>query len=212
MKQIHTNNGIYEYEEVKFQTGIKQIDREISRDNLLALKKCFDVHGVQFGLIYGTLLGAIRENNFIEHDEDTDVFILKEDEKLLLNTLFELRELGFEVGRYTPKVLSVIKNGEYIDIYFFKQYGQNTRECEGYVIKSHFLENLEEYEFLGEKFKIPKDAKKLLVNLYGKDWKTPKKDTPASNYGLYLRIRFFIENNSKTLFKIISWFKQKLHV
>lgn len=212
MKQVKTNNGVYEFNEIEFVNGIKKIDRVIAKENLLALKKCLDSNGIKFGLIYGTLLGAIRENNFIEHDEDTDIFMLAEDKEELINVLFELRNIGFEVGRHTEKLTSLIRNGEYIDIYSFQKKSENTRECDGYIINSDFLENLDEYEFLGEFFNIPKDAEKLLVHLYGKDWKIPQENKPASNYGIYLRIKFFIKNNSMTLFKIISWGKQKLNV
>ena len=75
-----------------------------------------------------------------------------------------------------------------------------------------WIENLDKYEFLGVMFNIPQNAEKLLVHLYGKDWKTPKINTPASNYGLYLSIKFLIKKKSKSLYKIISWIKQKLYV
>jgi phosphorylcholine metabolism protein LicD len=212
MKAIKTNSGIYEYEEIKFQNGVKVINKEISKSNLLDLKKELDKSRVRFGLMYGTLLGAIRENDFIAHDEDTDIFILQEDEESLLDTLFELRNIGFEVGRYTTKLISIIRNGEYIDIYIFEKKGMYKRVCEGYIIKSEFLENLEEYEFLGEIFNIPQKAEQLLIDLYGLDWKTPQKNSPASNYGIYLSIKFFIKNKSKILFEVIRWAKHKLNV
>ncbi len=212
MKEIQTNSGIYEYEEIKFQNGGKIINKEISKSNLLDLKKELDKSRVRFGLMYGTLLGAIRENDFIEHDEDTDIFILQEDEESLLDTLFELRNIGFEVGRYTTKLISIIRNDEYIDIYIFEKKGMYKRVCDGYIIKSEFLENLEEYEFLGEIFNIPQKAEQLLIDLYGSDWKIPKKNSPASNYGIYLSIKFFIKNKSKILFEVIRWAKHKLNV
>ncbi len=212
MNKIQTNNGIYEYKEVQFLNGVKKIDKNISKVNLLDLKKILDKRKARFGLMYGTLLGAIRENDFIAHDEDTDIFILQEDVDSLLNALFELRNIGFEVGRYTTKLISIIRNGEYIDIYIFKKKGLSTRECNGYIIKSEFLEKLEAYTFLGEVFNIPQKTEKLLIDLYGSDWRTPKNNSPASNYGLYLSIKFFIKNKSKVLFETISWAKQKLNV
>jgi phosphorylcholine metabolism protein LicD len=210
MKQINTSNGVYEYKELQFVNGIKKIDREISKNNLLDVKQLLDFKGVLFGLIYGTLLGAIRENNFIAHDEDTDLFILEENKDNFLATLFELRKLGFEVGRYDGKLISIVRNGEYIDFYFFRKKSTSTRECDGYVMRNNFLENLVDYPFLGSNFNIPKEAEKLLVNLYGKDWKTPKENTPASNYGVYLSIKMFIKNNFNFLFRIISKYKKKI--
>lgn len=210
MTSINTSNGIYSYEELHFENGLKRIDLEISKENLLNFKSIADANGLTFGLIYGTLLGAVREKNFIEHDEDTDVFILSEDVSVLLDILFKLKQSGFIVGRYTDKLLSLVRNGEYIDVYFFKKYGFSKRISEGYVIKSLYLENLEKYEFLGVEFNVPKDPESVLIHLYGKDWRTPKENTPASNYSLYLSIKFYIKNKSTTLFKVLSRVKRKI--
>lgn len=210
MKEISTSKGIYKYEELTFENGIKKINREISKINLLSLKKCFDVNDLSFGLMYGTLLGAVREKNFIKHDEDTDIFILYENQNKLFDLLFELRNIGFEVGRLDSALLSVIKDGEYIDIYFYKLKNSTIRACEGYEIKAELLENLEDYSFLGEIFKVPKNPEKMLEILYGKNWKIPDLNAKATNYGVYLGVKFFIKNNSKALFNIISWIKKKI--
>ncbi len=210
MMKIDTINGIYEYKELSFQNGSKYIDRKVSKDNLLEVRLILEKNEICFGLIYGTLLGAIRENNFIEHDEDTDIFILAEDKEKLLSTLFELRQAGFEVGRYDGKLLSIVRNGEYIDIYEFIKKSKSLRECDGYVIRSHYLEELKFFSFLGEMFRIPENAELLLVDLYGKDWMVPKVNEPASNYGLYLTIKMFIKRNLKPLFLLISLLKRTL--
>jgi len=212
MAEIKTSNGIFEFNEVEFKNGIKKINLDISKKNLLDLKKILDKNDIYFGLIYGTLLGAIREKNFIAHDEDTDIFMLEEDKDKLLNILNIFVDNGFLVGRYTEKLLSVIRNGEYIDIYFFKKKGVLRRECEGYIIDSIFLENTEDYSFLGDSFRIPVRAKELLVKLYGSDWETPKENEPASNYTCYLSIKMFIMKRSLFLYKIIGSIKRKLNV
>lgn len=212
IKEINTPNGIYTYHEKHFQNGIKKINRDVARQNLLDFKHCLESHKINFGLIYGTLLGAIREGNFIAHDEDTDIYILSEDIPEIIAVLFELREIGFEVGRFTEKLISFMKNDEYIDIYFFQKTKFGKRISEGYVIKASVLENMEQYVFLGETFNVPKNPKELLVELYGKDWHIPKENTPASNYGLYLKIRMLIKNNSRPLFNLLSRIKKKLNV
>jgi len=97
MAEIKTNNGIFEFNEVEFKNGIKKINLDISKKNLLDLKKILDKNDIYFGLIYGTLLGAIREKNFIAHDEDTDIFMLEEDKTQVLNILNILVYNGFEV-------------------------------------------------------------------------------------------------------------------
>jgi len=210
MKKINTTNGVYEYKEKHFENGIKKIDRDVARDNLLSLKSLLDSNNVLFGLIYGTLLGAIRENNFIAHDEDTDLFMLDENKADFLDALLELREIGFEVGRYSGSLISIIRNDEYIDIYFFKKTKTNIRECEGYIIKTTFLENLQKYTFLGKDFNIPQNPEELLVCLYGKDWKTPMEGRPATNFSLYLRFVILFEKNLPTVYGLLKLLRRKL--
>lgn len=106
--KINTINGVYTYEVIDFVVGTKKINIEKSKKNLLDFRKCFNDANISFGLIYGTLLGAIRENNFIKHDEDTDVFVLAEDREKVLSILFKLKELGLVVGRYEEDLLSLI--------------------------------------------------------------------------------------------------------
>lgn len=210
IQKIVTSKGVYKYNAMVFVNGLKLINKEISKRNLLKFKYILDDNNVVFGLIYGTLLGSLREGDFISHDEDTDVFVLDENREALLDLLFKLRESGFEVGRYDGKILSFVREGEYIDVYFFKSRGSKLRESSGYVIESKHLETLELHTFLEVDFFIPSAPKLLLKSLYGADWMVPKVNTPASNYGPYLRFKFFIKNNMKPIFPILSWLKKHL--
>ena len=101
--------------------GRKQLDREVSKLNLLDFRQLLNHNQVPFGIIYGTLLGAVREGDFISYDEDIDVYILDENREKLLSLLFDFRKTGFEVARYENSLLSIIRKGDYIDIYFFRK-------------------------------------------------------------------------------------------
>lgn len=184
-KTINIDGKDYSFEEQDFYLGMKKINREISRENLISLKETLSKYNLKFGLIYGTLLGAIRENNFIEYDQDTDIFILEEDRKSFLSSLFELREKGFELGRIDDILMSLTRNGEYIDIYIFKKsfflYRKNGRQ---YIKKTH-LEKSETIDLFGTNFNIPYKPIKFLEKHYGKNWETPIKDCPA-------RSRYFV--------------------
>ena len=71
-------------------------------------------------------LGAVREHDFITHDEDIDVVMYKSDMPKFLNLLFDLRKEGFELARYERRgFLSIIRKGEYIDVYFYEPYSQD---------------------------------------------------------------------------------------
>ena len=64
--------------------------QELFRECLYDMKQVLDSVGQHFFLSNGTLLGAIRNKNFIPHDNDIDIGILKD--------------------KFNPKVLKVIKN------------------------------------------------------------------------------------------------------
>jgi len=63
----------------------KYLNKKIAEENLKLFKQIADKYNLKLILAYGTLLGAIREGDFITHDYDIDLMIFKEDiEKLLL--------------------------------------------------------------------------------------------------------------------------------
>lgn len=214
IQKIETNNGIYECKEnvgAIFKKFEKPINIEVSTRNLLDFQKILDKNNIAFTLMYGTLLGAVREKGFIPHDHDTDTVVFREQEEAVLDTIFELREVGLEVGRYTNALISFVRDGDFIDIYFMDKKGSKYY-TEGYVIPRTYLDNLIEYPFLGSIFRIPQEHDKLLEYFYGKDWQIPKENVSPTHYGPYLKVKYFIKNHSESTFKIISWIKGKLHV
>ena len=119
MPKIKLTNGVYQYKTIPIFEGVKRINKEIAFKNLCILKNELDQYGIEFQITFGTLLGAIREKDFIEHDEDIDLLVLGEKKQQLFDLLPELRKIGFEVARYDRRdLLSLIKDGEYIDFYF----------------------------------------------------------------------------------------------
>lgn len=177
--KIITKNGIYSFTPIHLYLGRKIIDRDVCKNNLLIFKEVLDSANIKFGLMFGTLLGAVRENNFIEYDEDVDVYVLDEYRECLLPLLFNLKEYGFEVARYEDNLLTIIKDDDYIDIYFFKKKFFNRRVCMQYDYKAGLLSAFTQIQFLNVMFNVPKKYIQLLEELYGKDWETPKKNAHA---------------------------------
>lgn len=177
--KIYTTKGIYLYTPIKLFLGRKVIDRNVCKNNLLEFKKILDNENLKFGLIFGTLLGAIREKNFIEYDEDVDVYVLDENKEKILSLLFIFKNHGFDVARYDGELLTIIKDNDYIDIYFFKKKFFKRRVCMQYEYYSEFFNKFTKTPFLGEMFNTPNNYKIFLNELYGKDWMIPKKDAHA---------------------------------
>lgn len=210
--EIITKHGLIKFKE-KIPVNLhKTLNIEKATSNLLDVKKNLDRHQVKFGLIYGTLLGAIREKGFIEYDEDIDLFVLEEDRDDLLSTLHDLIDDGFELIRYSDKLLSITRDGEYIDFYFFKKSGFFYRKCDvGLKAKAKYLEHTIDYPFLGTIFRVPKNPEDLLVDLYGKNWRIPKKNDPSINHNKYIMLRESIKKNFPFLFRLLSKVKKALN-
>jgi len=149
-------------------------DMGICKSNLLAIKEVLDSMGVKFWLMYGTLLGAIRDKGFIDFDMDTDIGIYYEDKDRAYDIVIELQKRAFGLIRtyYEDTFVTVIRDDEYIDMMFFRK-------------ENLPFKNLVEHEFLDTKFLIPDNAEELFKDWYGEDWKMPIKDKHAKNiYGV----------------------------
>jgi len=150
-------------------------DLVVCKRNLMDIKEVLDENGIVFWLFYGTLLGAIRDGDFIRHDTDTDLgfyFESKENFYIIVDRLIEKR---FRLYRTTcgDNLVSVIRDDEYVDCAFFKK--ENLPFTEMKTIN-----------FLGAEFRIPDNAEKLFVDWYG-EWQDPVVNKHATIiYGLDL--------------------------
>lgn len=176
----------YDFEARKKRRNGKPLDKKIAREDLLLLKSVFDKHNIRFWLLWGTLLGAIRENDFIDHDSDIDIGMFYEDKERLLSSIPDLEKSGLRLIRrkYPDDLFTFMKNDEYIDIGLFEQHRDLLfRKYWNYqdnrIYGNHF-EKFEQLDFLHERFYIPLNSQKLLKRWYGETWRTPKKDCPAN--------------------------------
>lgn len=176
IRKINTPNGLYYYKFIPMYQGLKRINKAIAKENLLTIKRIFDNNAIIFQLAFGTLLGAVREHDFITHDEDIDLAMMKQDMSHFLSILFELRKHGFEMIRYEERgFLTIMRKGEYIDIYFYEEYPTqpNLYYCCRDIFPKEILDDLIDYPFLGTFFKVPRMYEKYLEFYFGDNWKTP---------------------------------------
>ena len=183
MKQaIQTSKGEIFFEPTReFFNPEKKINKKNSRENILILREILIKTKIRWGLVFGTLLGAVREKDFIEWDIDTDIFVFDEDKQFLLNSIHDFQDNGFRIIRFNDKksILSIERNNEYIDFYFFKKsfFG---RKCEKYFIPKKFFQNLTEIKFFDKNFPTFNHVIDYLEFQYGKTWNVQIKDAYAT--------------------------------
>ena len=192
-KWILIDDERFYYEETELFHGRKIMDPKTSKENLQIFNSIMGKAQITYGLFFGTLLGAIREKNFIEHDEDIDIYLLDEEKEIFLRLLILFKKEGLNLVRLQGDMLSLMRNNEYIDIYFFKfklKFGfiklrVFSNEYE-YAAKN--LENPIKHLFLGINISIPNDPETVIKKIYGKNWRMPLKSMHSEPNTFYNRI------------------------
>jgi len=187
-----------QYKEKVLSKQIKFSKVLIDMDNILKKYK------QPYFLTCGTLLGFVRENKFIEHDEDIDFGIFSDDLKvniddILSNGVFSLKhklgkpELGYELS-FTHKELQIsidlfvyYKTPEY---YWNATYFDLCNQTPNKMCRWKYTPfELQQISFLGRDFLIPANEDLFLTESYGKDWMTPKKFSYTEGLsGLYTNL------------------------
>jgi len=143
-------------------------------------------------LTKGTLLGVIRENKFIEGDDDIDFHFLEKD---FVEHMHELKKKFIEQGYIVRLVegknpkMSLFKHGVMVGMVGLKEQGDwLTRPIRKYP--KHLFLNEQYVEFCGLRCLIPSPPEKYLEFVYGPSWKIPDKGIGA-NCDIYYSLKSF---------------------
>lgn len=154
---------------------------------LKLIKKILGSAGVEFFLTSGTLLGYQREHNILEHDKDIDIGVF-EKEFIKAGGLKGIIKLFTEEGFKVALILgtekeglqaSFSKEGVGLDVFVYYDYNEEyyNMDCYyRYIKRLKYLYKkfgLKECTFLGEKFMIPDDPIRHLLDDYGEGWCIP---------------------------------------
>lgn len=175
------------------------MDKITALKDLLLIKKVLDQHKIPFFIEYGTLLGAYREKDFIDDDDDIDIGIIEkidyktrkiagwmlydlgfhpDDIVFRVFDRWEVIEAGYNGTEKTGIIVSQKGEGPRIDIKFYYDDGKDM-VCEPRMgsqkligTPNKFFDKLETIKFKGVKFSAPGPIEKYLEWCY-RDWKNP---------------------------------------
>ena len=171
---------------------------QIRLDNLKDTCRVFSKNKLVHWLYGSTLWGVVKEGH-LKKDHDDDLGIMFSDKDLLMNIVRpQLEEIGFELIRVTPGIISFVRDYRYIDICLFCPrffgrlgYGHNS-------VSSHFFSRFDVASLEGNSFPVPADAKSLLKVLYEPSFS--KRVSIALNR--YLSPNLFIKRSKNFIVKI----------
>jgi lipopolysaccharide cholinephosphotransferase len=160
-------------------------DKATLLENLVIARDLLGQKGIPLFLHFGTLLGALREKDFIPHDDDADVGLYERDEAAFLSSFDELAEKGLSFLERIPamRLYSFVRGGEQLDFFIAREkrsiFGRRW-DLEGRAtVPARHLDSLDEIDFLGQRFKVPHDPYGLVRNLYGRTWDVPLANRPS---------------------------------
>ncbi len=177
----------------KYPDASPKMDLKNANVYLQDLKRVFDAHGIPFFLFYGTLLGAVREQDFIVYDGDVDVAILAENSDKIKLAEPDFKKLGyylayssiqkkFSQAYIAKKTIPKLK----VDIYalfkwrekrWFPRYSNDARyggpHIKGIYYSDKYFQNFETIQFKGAEYKVPSPPEEFLTELWG-EWYTAR--------------------------------------
>lgn len=186
---------------LKINRDRKEAFDKFAYDCLKKVKNTMDENDITFWLDFGTLLGAIRENDFIEHDLDLDFGIDFSSNPQFVKEVFEkngvsiLKEFILD-GQVVEQTYSY--KGVTFDIFFYFRDKNNMwtycftkRDVKSknitidniiynigfksfkVVMKNRYTKKI---IFKGESFDVPENTEEYLIENYGPNYMTPIKD------------------------------------
>ncbi len=136
--------------------------------------------GRELFIVYGTLLGCVRDGDFIAGDDDVDVGYLSDAEDPAtvkaetLGIVEELLALGYDVGcRVSGGLFKLYIEERELDIYPVWFASERAWAYSDIDAQRADFEPLTTTDFKGTEVAVPADSAAVLAGTYGPDWRIP---------------------------------------
>jgi hypothetical protein len=187
-------------------------DEELESQNkgLRELKKILEDASVPYFLSSGTLLGAVREGNFIRWDWDVQFYLTTETSFPYKDLLLDrFKRTGFQIkshdASYENLKFALTKYGTIYELTAWFPNGA-MRSRRDWQVPARFFENVEIMEFLGESYPCMTPAEEYLEFCYG-DWRTPRRTRNKDAYvnSIHFRLPRWRRRMKKLKQHTIGW-------
>ena len=161
---------------IKERNREEQIFRALKMSNGI-----FEAHfSKKLFICYGTLLGCIRNDDFIPHDDDVDVCFLADGQGLAAavhefrQVMRTLSDVGHRIVFDSNAQFHWLVQDTWLDVFMAWFEGDNLYMYNaGGVFSRSQIYPLLEHEFKGRQVLIPNESEALLELIYGPRWRIP---------------------------------------
>lgn len=188
MSRLKTSKGFFVFNNQTLSFCGKIINKKKMTNCLAELSFYLDRIGINWGPAFGTLIGIVRNDDYLPWAPIFDIYILKEDEERFKDVLWKLSDAGFILSRYERRGLYYLeKDGEYFKIFVLHKISFDVRHTGGSdFIHEKYIQNTIKWEFKGIQLNIPEEVDDYLTFQYG-NWIIPKQTVFYK--GLFTRLR-----------------------
>lgn len=144
-----------------------------ARKELKEIKEIFDACNTEFFILFGTCLGAIREQNIIAWDSDLDIGVLDHTNQSKIHGKFI--EHGFKFPRFANRWQVTKRIGHTDIIWFIKKADKavciGTKNEVAFSLPLKFLKSLRKVKIGNIVYLAPSPTEEYLKLVYGSAWR-----------------------------------------